>query len=487
MQKKWINLIVTTSLIVIFVAFICLTSVAQYLSANGKMPVNLSAYGGKVNQTAYRNAMAETELIYYKNKRSFPKDEKSLRQVQRYIVKSIAEEDILYHKAKTDGNVSIDKKETRKKAESFYSNIKTNNIKYNYILKKYKTSDKALHQYIINRYIKEIYVKKTVERFDENLKKDRMAYLNQSAGSINGRKVTRGEYLYYLVMRNLSSISNGDGAISVSSKTNKAIFKEIGKNRKMLVYCQKNNIEISGKEKEQKAMNQALRGFFESDKEFNHFLEDYGMNAQIFRRYQEEQARAEAAEAAVQNDMAHHVNVSDQEVKAYYNKHKASYEKDTVSACHILVKKKTLAYKIARQAQDIHTKKAFKALMNKYQHQNGVIEAADLGTFGTKTMVSAFTNAAFSAPLNQTVGPVKTRYGYHIIFVYAKTSANQGKEAWKKHRTSIKKKVSSQKAKAKMKDLTSQSDEIKIVRYLNFPKTMFVKETIAQTNLKVFN
>ena len=44
----------------------------------------------------------------------------------------------------------------------------------------------------------------------------------------------------------------------------------------------------------------------------------------------------------------------------------------------------------------------------------------DLGWFGKGMMVAEFEQAAFAAPLNKVVGPVRTQFGYHLILVTEK-------------------------------------------------------------------
>ena len=42
----------------------------------------------------------------------------------------------------------------------------------------------------------------------------------------------------------------------------------------------------------------------------------------------------------------------------------------------------------------------------------------DLGSFGPGQMVPEFDKVVFSADLNQVQGPVKTQFGYHLIWVH---------------------------------------------------------------------
>ena len=48
-------------------------------------------------------------------------------------------------------------------------------------------------------------------------------------------------------------------------------------------------------------------------------------------------------------------------------------------------------------------------------------QGGDLGTFGRGQMVPEFDQVAFSAPVGEVQGPVKTQFGYHLLEVTART------------------------------------------------------------------
>lgn len=484
-------MIIAASLAFILIAFAGVFQLAFFLQPKEKTTVNLKAYGHTVSEQTYRKAMVETELIYRYNKKAFPTKAAKLNKVQRHVVKNLVVDSSLYKQAKKD-KIQIDENKVKKDAETFYQSLKkASPVRYSSLLKKYNTTDKAVHRFIINRNIQVAYGEADEKAYMKKVTKDRTAYSNKSAGTIDGDTVTRGEYTYYLIMKNLSSVSSGNGSISANAKLNREIFQEIAKNRAMIAYCEDHHFQIDDKAVKKKVnrANRALRGFFKDDKELDHYLETYGLTTDVFKQYQTEQERADVAQEAIAADATKRIAVSDKEIKAYYKKHANRYEKDYVDAAHILTKHEKTAKGIVKEAKDIHTKAGFSELMKKYQSNKDVIEVNDLGRIGPKTMVMAFSNAAFSAPLNQAAGPVATRYGYHVIFVYKRHVANQMSSAWKDHKEAIAKTLKKQKGSTKTEALIDsfKTDNVKPLSTLSTPEEMYVNTVLGKWSRKIYN
>jgi len=93
-----------------------------------------------------------------------------------------------------------------------------------------------------------------------------------------------------------------------------------------------------------------------------------------------------------------------------------------VEASHILVKDtgpKTLKALVGLKAQLGQDGKLFGLTAKQYSqcpssHQNG-----DLGRFGPGTMAPPFDKVCFdpATPVSETVGPVQTQFGYHLIYI----------------------------------------------------------------------
>ena len=88
-----------------------------------------------------------------------------------------------------------------------------------------------------------------------------------------------------------------------------------------------------------------------------------------------------------------------------------------VCAYHILVKDQMQALKIK---SEIKTFDDFQDYAKIYSDCPSSRSGGNLGCFGRKQMVKEFEEAAFNANIGEVTGPVKTNFGYHLIWVTRK-------------------------------------------------------------------
>jgi len=86
-----------------------------------------------------------------------------------------------------------------------------------------------------------------------------------------------------------------------------------------------------------------------------------------------------------------------------------------VQARHILVAEKELAEELKVKLDE---GEEFVKLAEEYSQCPSKKRGGDLGWFGKGAMVRPFEVAAFSAQEGDVVGPVKTEFGWHLIYVY---------------------------------------------------------------------
>jgi len=122
------------------------------------------------------------------------------------------------------------------------------------------------------------------------------------------------------------------------------------------------------------------------------------------------------------------IEVSDAEAKKAYEEHKNAFQRpETVHARHILVKTEAEAKQIIEELEKTPKSKLktkFEELAKAKSTGPSAPRGGDLGTFGRGQMVKPFSDAAFALKAGEfTRTPVKTQFGYHVIYVEEKHPA----------------------------------------------------------------
>ena len=122
--------------------------------------------------------------------------------------------------------------------------------------------------------------------------------------------------------------------------------------------------------------------------------------------------------------------VSKEEIKTYYDNHKAEFIlPEQVRARHILIKPATAddekskaeaGKKIAMIKEKLKDNPDFEAMAKEYSQCPSSKQGGDLGFFGRGEMAPPFEHAAFSLAINETSDIVETQFGYHLIKVIGK-------------------------------------------------------------------
>ncbi len=120
--------------------------------------------------------------------------------------------------------------------------------------------------------------------------------------------------------------------------------------------------------------------------------------------------------------------VSDGESKAFYDKNSAKFvQQDSMHARHILVKDEKEAQEVIDSLKALKgeaLKAKFIEIAEKKSTGPSGPKGGDLGTFAKGQMVPEFSDAAWALEVgNITTKPVKTKFGYHVIFLEEKTPA----------------------------------------------------------------
>jgi len=120
------------------------------------------------------------------------------------------------------------------------------------------------------------------------------------------------------------------------------------------------------------------------------------------------------------------VEVTDADLAAYYQEHKADYEHpEQVQLSYVYFPKEpsaedslAIAEEIVRLRQEIEAGADFAELARVVSDdQASAAQGGALGTFGRERMVKSFADAAFALEPGQVSEPVQTRFGWHLIKV----------------------------------------------------------------------
>ena len=128
---------------------------------------------------------------------------------------------------------------------------------------------------------------------------------------------------------------------------------------------------------------------------------------------------------------------SDQQIREYYEEHLEEYkvqEKRKLEYVAFLKEPspedsaatRSTAEDVLRQAREGTAD--FATLAREYSDGPSASKGGDLGWFARGQMVPAFEEAAFDAEAGSIIGPVATRFGYHVIHVRDKRTKDDGTE-----------------------------------------------------------
>jgi len=121
------------------------------------------------------------------------------------------------------------------------------------------------------------------------------------------------------------------------------------------------------------------------------------------------------------------VKVSSKEVKKYYDENKEEFnEKESVHARHILVKTEDEANTIVKELKGLKAKKLeskFIELAKSKSTGPSGPKGGDLGYFAQGQMVPEFNKEVFSMKVGTISAPVKTQFGYHVIYLQDKKAS----------------------------------------------------------------
>ena len=167
----------------------------------------------------------------------------------------------------------------------------------------------------------------------------------------------------------------------------------------------------------------------------------------------EKRMKKELAIRVWQKKVVDDIKISDITLKDYYNKNKEEFnEKEAVHARHILVKEEVDAKVIINELKPLSGQKLqakFEELAKSRSTGPSGSKGGDLGFFAQGRMVPAFNDKVFTMNVGTiTMTPVKTQFGYHIIYLQEKNNA--ATKSFKDVKPSIEQRLKMEKFKSVM-------------------------------------
>jgi len=175
---------------------------------------------------------------------------------------------------------------------------------------------------------------------------------------------------------------------------------------------------------------EAYRSKFKSDDQFDNYLK-HGKHSEGTIKDRIEKKKA--LEKLI--DKRGSLKVTNAEIEEFYTKNQKFYfEKEAVHARHILFKLKPDAEKndqarsmkkVERVQKLIKKGVNFETLAKEFSEGPTGPKGGDLGFFRRGQMVKPFEDAAFALQVNDVSGPVRTKFGYHLIQVIERREESQ--------------------------------------------------------------
>lgn len=264
---------------------------------------------------------------------------------------------------------------------------------------------------------------------------------NEPVATVNGTDITLGNYEKLLAL-NKSSMEAYYGSDIWSQeieegKTYEDMVKEMVIETMIaseIIYQQAEKDKVAPTDEEIQEQIDSFNESIESDTEYQKSLKKMGINEE-FLKYQ---FARNLANVNLEEKFEKDVEISEDEMKKYYEENKDDFYVDTVTASHILIKtiddegnelsdtKKKEAKKTAEEAlEKVKAGEDFATIAKEYSEDSSASSGGELGTFGRGEMVTAFEDAAFGMKVGEISDIVETEYGYHIIKVTDKVDKQE--------------------------------------------------------------
>ena len=190
-----------------------------------------------------------------------------------------------------------------------------------------------------------------------------------------------------------------------------AIVRNLVERAEFAQEAEEMGLEVTDAEVE-KRLDELKQQFFQGDEEkYRQEIEKQGLTDERVR----EEIRARLVSEKIYEKVTSAVKVSQADIKAYYDKNKAQFQRpESREVRHILVKKESQAMDIYEQLRDGAN---FAALAKKFSQDPSSASKGGKYTAVKGQSVAPFDKFVFAADTGDLSRPVKTEFGFHVIEV----------------------------------------------------------------------
>jgi foldase protein PrsA len=365
-------------------------------------------------------------LIYEVNGYALPEGD-SLKTLKEDLLDTMVEIRLLRDQAeKSNLDVTLD--DLQEEVDNMLTTFKTElgEDKYDRILTDNHMTREEFETFF-RQYMEDVrYANAAIGDFTTQLRSNAKEELDKVIMKVNGEDILKSEFYYRLSMMEFDYYMGTGSGLPSDEESLEFIYEELrndlAESRLMALKATEAGIQAETTEIEDKA--KSLKANFTTyfnNETLGTYLADYYLTVPIFDELLLKDAQRAVLIEKYQKSLETGTTVTSDEIKEYYDKNKSNYDADTVSAKHILVEDEAYANELMTSITD---SASFETVFARVQNDDKVKEAADLGAFKFGQMVKEFAGAAFAmAPGQVSSKPVKTEFGYHILYVYDKHTA----------------------------------------------------------------
>jgi foldase protein PrsA len=418
-MKKFLTLLVALLLLLSF------TSCAQVNEEKDASRVVAVVNDTDILKSTFNNYLKYYEIIYSINSASMPTDDE-LVELKQTMLTELAELNAEYLDA-VDRGYTVDESVWQENVDYTMSYIadaaSTDDMASFY--SQFDITEADFQAFLEDFYMKYSYVSALEDDFYSIISEDEDMQ-NYQVAKVNGDPLIMNKFLYYLMNQAIDTYMSGSDSPETDDELQTYYTNIIENYAQVEVYYNEavdEGIEITDDEITSKLeeVNAYLDLFAADEDSKKEFLEEQFISYENWQTYSTEYAKMLVAQdkitAAFEEEIEDYTP-TDKEIQSYYDENYGTKEGETMYAKHILFSEDNLeeAQECADRAQ---AGEDFDTLMEEYQDKDYVLEASDLGRFDTDTMVDEFTEGAFALSVGEVSDPVKSEYGYHVIYAYA--------------------------------------------------------------------